>query len=160
MSVTELDIKQAVRRLSAVFNMSKPEAEVVSAWKWVLGDDLDPIELSKAVTEYAKSGARYFPTAGQIREAAIHARTATTVAPQRQNWNQTLDGPCPVCGAVLREITAAERGATQIWDRDERGVHGLRDRTPAELKQLDGYGVVHDSERHRIANEPIVGYAR
>lgn len=155
MPVTEHDITKQVRRLMATFNTSKPAEEIVEAWKWVLGDDVDAPELMAAVSEYAKGASRYFPTPGQIREAALRDRAhrPRPVDQAPDDWNQLQDGPCPVCGAVLQLATdpLAER---MVWDSRK---HAMRPRTKDDPPPPKRYTVVHDAETHRGAGVPAVG---
>lgn len=155
MPVTELDIRKQVRRLEAVYRAPKSTDELVESWKWVLGSDVSPEELMAAVSDYAKSSARYFPTPGQIREAAFLRRTHSGEAHQGpKDWTQTMDGPCPVCGAVLRMLDPDEQVQT-AWD-DVAGEY-THQGAPALNPR---FGVLHDRRQHESARTPAVGFWR
>lgn len=155
MAVNELEISKQVKRLAAVFNTQKPIEEIVEAWKWVLGEDLEYFELMGAVSDYAKSGARYFPNPGQIREAALSRRGPGSYEAEehkRQNDDQFLR--CPTCDAVLRELTPAEQVWT-VWDEDRQAyVNILPEARGARM------GILHDYKRHREARADIIGSYR
>lgn len=153
--VTEHDIRRQVRRLLAVYNTSKPEDEIVEAWQWVLGSDVEPVELMAAVSDYAKSGARYMPTPGALREAAIAKRAGRPPdSGSPSDWNQTLDGPCPVCGAVLQ--LAPDPVDLGVYDAR---AGKWRERTADDSPPPKRYRVLHDGHLHRERGEPIVGDA-
>lgn len=161
--VAEHDIRKQVRRLSAVYSTSKPEDQVVEAWKWVLGDDVGPVELMSAVTDYAKSGARYFPTPGQIREAALGHRSGVTNPEAPRDWNQLQEGPCPVCGAML-QLATDPLAQQVVWHhyrnpKTTRWEGKLRKRTKDDPPPLKRYTVIHDAGAHQRAGAPIIGHA-
>ena len=156
MPVTEIDIRRQVRRLEVVFSTKKTTDEIVEAWKWVLADDLDADELMKAVSDYAKSGGRYFPTPGQIREIALVGRVAGIYGQKAgpKAWDQTLDGPCPICGAVLRMLKPEEQVQFGWDEKDGKFMHMGAD------SECSRFGVLHDRRKHEQANQPAVGYWR
>lgn len=152
--VTDLEIRKNVRRLMAVFSTSKAEDEVVEAWKWVLASDVEPMELAMAVSDYAKSGARYFPTPGQLREAAMAHRTSQPAeAGASKDWNQLQEGPCPVCGAVL-QLATDPLASRQVYDSR---VGKWRARTRDDPPPTKRYTVVHDLAEHARRDAPVVG---
>ena len=153
MPVTEIDLRKQIRRLEAVYRAPKPTDELVASWAWVLSD-VEPGEPMGAVSDYARSPARYFPTPGQIREAALLRRVESGGAAQLgpRSWNQTLKGPCPVCGAVLRMLKPEEQ--VQFgWDEES----GKFMHMGAEA-QGERFGVLHDRRKHESAHEPAIGY--
>lgn len=140
MNVTELDLRTQIKRLVTIFNTKKTVDELVEAWKWVLGD-LEPHELMSAVSEYAKSGGRFFPTPGQIREHAIQKRPGAESFTS-SDWNQLQEGPCPACGAVMRLLTPKEQTCGGLYS----------------VGEAQRYGVLHDIAQHNRAGEATVGY--
>lgn len=139
MSVNELDLRRQIKRLTAIFNTKKTVDELVEAWKWVLSD-LEPHELMSAVSDYARGGSRFFPTPGQIRENAIQKRPGAESFVST-DWNQLQEGPCPVCGAVMRLLTPKEQTFGGSYAEGDA------------LRQ----GVLHDLGQHTRAGVPAVG---
>lgn len=140
MKLTDLDLRRQIKRLKAIYNTKKTDDELVEAWRWVLGD-LEPHELMSAVSDYAKGGGRFFPVPGQIREHAVQKRPGAGNF-ESTDWNQLQEGPCPVCGAVMRLLTPKE----QTFGGDYAEGEAQR------------YGVLHDLGMHTRAGEPAVGY--
>jgi hypothetical protein len=163
MPVTEADVRQQVRRLSAIYATSKSEEDTVRAWMWVLGDDLTPHELAGAVSGYAKGADRYFPAPGRILQDALSHRSGATNTDGPRDWNQLQEGPCPVCGAVLQ--LATEPLAQQaVWHhyrnpKTTRWEGKLRKRTKDDPPPPKRYTVVHDAAAHQRAGAPIIGHA-
>lgn len=64
-------------------------------------------------------------------------------------WEQTHDGPCPVCGAVVQRVAREKLG----WKWHEiQGTKYRRGSTDAPL-----YRVLHDYRKHQLAGVPHVG---
>lgn len=155
MAVNELDVRKQIRRLLVVFNTGKPEAELVEGWMWVLKDKLDNGELMAAVSEYAASGARYFPSPGQVLELARSRRSPTQYHEGPTNGNGADDGlKCPTCHAILRELAPDEQVWT-VWDEDQAKYVNI-------LPEAKGsrMGILHDYQKHREARADIVGSYR
>lgn len=147
--ITYDDAFKAVNTLAITFalpNKSEPEA-IAKLWVDHM-DGIEPGELKRAVEKYIRDGGRFFPRVKDIRALAMEYRSRVIAAKGEQrpkDWNQTLDGPCPVCGARIRNLTAAEQG--------------LPETRPNGTPFPPRLGVLHDEQRHRRANVPIVGYS-
>ena len=127
-----------------MFGSQKTADELVEGWRWVLGSDITQVELMTAVSEYAKAGGRFFPTPSQIRTLAIAGRRDNvTSTGTSSDWNQTLEGPCPTCGALLRLLEPGEQ-VNYGWD-DEKRAYVNQNTVPKAAR----YGVLHDLARHR-----------
>lgn len=156
MAVNELEIRKQVRRLLVVFNSSKPEAEIVEGWKWVLGDKIDNVEMMSAVSEYAQSGSRYFPSPGQILDAARSKRTPATYEDRAARNGNGPDPAveCPTCGQRLRELKPEEQVWVE-WDEDTETFKNIA--APAKNPRL---GILHDYRKHREAGAATIGSYR
>ena len=161
-SVKLLDAQAAINRLRFVYPLPRDVTvgEAATAWAEVLGD-LSVDDLDAAVTAYLKNGGRHFPKPAEIRRLAAANRANQTNGGQPSDlrsrylcWEQTNDGPCPVCGAVLQLVTDpfAHRA---VWDAD-RGM--MRKRTSDDPPPPKRYGILHDGPRHAAAGVPAVGY--
>lgn len=150
MAVTELDIKKQIRRLRVVFNTSKPEEELIEGWMWVLGKKVDNVEMMAAVSEYAQSGARYFPSPGQILELVRSKRPPPEyVEGGGASHDHALS--CPTCGAKLRVLQPDEQVWTE-WDEEGRSFRNIL--PAAEKPRL---GILHNYQAHRDQKAEIIG---
>lgn len=154
MPVNELDVKKQIRRLRVVFNTSKPEPELIEGWLWVLKDKVNNGELMTAVSEYAQSGARYFPNPGQILDL-VRSKRSPVEYQDHDGGNDAADAlECPTCKRKLR-VLAPEEQVWTVWDEDERKFKNIL--PPAANPRL---GILHDYKAHRDAKADIVGSYR
>lgn len=150
MPVTEIEIRRQVRRLLVVFNSSKPEDQLVEGWKWVLGEDVEYEELMAAVSDYAKSDGKYFPTPGQVRTAALAKRAPNQYTECEGNGHDPALS-CETCGAEIRELSPDE----QVWfEWDDSADQYVNVLPPAQRPR---FGILHDYRRHRERGDRIVG---
>lgn len=156
MALTDMDLRKQINRLLTVFGSSKSADELVEGWRWVLGSDITQVELMEAVSEYAKAGGRFFPTPSQIRTLAIAGRRDNYMSSTgaSSDWDQTLEGPCSTCGALLRLLEPEEQ-VNYGWD-DEKRAYVNQNAIPKAAR----FGVLHDLARHRSAGTVAVGYWR
>ncbi len=156
--VSDYDVGRAVNKLRAA-GFTVPagvsELDLARGWRHVLGG-ISSAELHRAVDGYLRSDRTYWPKPGQllaVLEADPHRAVAAIDSPR--GWDQTHEGPCPVCGAVLQLLTARQAHpdtADLVWDRGR-----MRQRTSEDREQPQRYGVLHDRARHAEAGVPCVG---
>lgn len=148
--VTAFDARGHIEQLQAA-GYRLPDGTTIERLAKIWGDVLEGItidELADAVRTYLRDGSRYWPKPYEIRQIALDARREAghvvggggDLRSRYRAWEQhNADGsPCPVCGAVLQSLTAAQRGAPE----------GAPPR----------YGVYHDVGEHRRRKVPHVGY--
>lgn len=152
MGLSTLDVSRAIRGLEPIYGARKNRDELVGAWHDILRG-FDGETVKRAARKYAQSNARFFPTPGQISEIAreLQAETFGDKPIAEPAWDQRQEGPCPVCGAVLQLVTDPQ-AAREVWT-----VGKWRRRTQTDAPAPKRYQVIHDAERHRIAEVPIVG---
>jgi len=154
--VTDLDVRRALKDLASVYKRPDGDRDdMVATWRRALGE-VDPRHLEEAVVEYMRSERQFFPKPGQllviIRRLESESYGDRRVA-ETADWNQLQDGPCPICGAVMRVVTdpLAKRA---VWDHKKRVMRKRQPDDPPPTKRL---GVIHDRVRHQQAGVPIVG---
>ena len=99
--MNDLDLKREIRKLAIAYGKPEsPEDETLGLWRHVL-DGLSDKAITEAVSRYVRTSARYFPRPGQIREIALEIESQT-FGDRKPEEPKELDGPCPVCGAVLQ----------------------------------------------------------
>ena len=153
-----LDVTRALRKLGEAYPSRGRRDEVANVWIDVLAD-LSPRQLERAVLEYMRTDTQYMPAPGQLLALVSNANGAGTVpgrgsvhqtGKQKQAsiyhaWEQSHEGPCPVCGARLEALTPEERGWNAVGMTPEGFSPGAR------------FGVLHHGERHRLAGIPAIG---
>jgi hypothetical protein len=148
--VTAFDVRGHIEPLQAAgYALPKgtTREQLAKIWAEVFeGVSID--ELARAVRTFLRDGSRYWPKASEIRQIALALRQRTghviedcgSLSSRYVSWEQrSHDGsPCPVCGAVMQELTPARR----------RAPPGGPSR----------FGVFHDDAEHRRQGVPHVGY--
>lgn len=161
--IDDAKLRSQIRRLETVYPTKRDTDDLLQAWKWVLADELAYDELMSAVSEYAKSPASYFPSPGKLLEIALRQRSDSgRSGPVRAvGWDQSQEGPCPVCGASLKLLTPEERGQTHVFDAKAWTSIPI-----ATLREMGAdvppsiYGIVHDLRQHETAGVPAIGFGR
>lgn len=148
MKISAFDTRKQIDRIHGM-GYTIPSGTTVDrlAAGWLdMMEGLERHELELAVTGYLRDGSTYWPKPGQIRQRAIAIRGEdpkvgrTDLRSRYLAWESTHEGPCPVCNATVRLLTA-----------EERGVHN----GGAGAKR---FGVYHDHRAHRLEKVPWVGY--
>ncbi len=147
-------VRTLIGKLGTIYAQPQNVDGTVDGWLFVL-EGCNDHELRKAVEEYMRSEARYFPKPGEILKHVQASRSKHwgEETQASKDWNQLQEGPCPVCGAVL-QLYADPHAAKYVYNpRTGRWRNRTADDPPAPKR----YAVVHDRAKH--ANTPIVGYA-
>lgn len=123
----------AIKSLAEIFPLKAGASipAVADTWYRVL-QDVPGDAFARAVHQYERSGARWFPTPGKIRELATVGLPAhgwsrpDTPAGRYKAWEQgngLADGdPCPVCGSVLDQSGVR---LTVQHDHDRHAAAGI-----------------------------------
>ena len=150
MSVTELDVKVAVKRVADIWKSVEVEP-TVKAWLWVMKDDptITRGDLLEAVREYVSGDSHYAPKPGPIRTAARRlAMERTGGAPMTDRPH--YDGvTCPHCGQTLRLLEPHEQKAIY---QDEDGRWREMAYPPSRASR---YGIMHDLRQPHPPGCPI-----
>lgn len=107
--VTISDVREQIQRLTFVYALPKgvQMGPLAEAWTEAL-EGVNPSEMQQAVGDYIRGGGTYFPKPSEIRRRVLEtrqqhgAKKATDLRGRYYAWEQSHEGPCPVCGAVLQ----------------------------------------------------------
>lgn len=160
--VTAMDVQSQLKRLVSAGYRAPNNGDLehtAAVWVKVL-EGIEAHEFRQAVERYLRSDARYFPRPGHIRNVALEGRAngnapLHTLEAQYLRWEASQEGPCPVCGATLRMVSADESDTPPvIWDPE---LDRIRKRTEDDPSPPDRLAVMHDPTEHAAARVPHVG---
>ena len=156
--ITKPEIARAVARLSAAGYNAPRDADAFLdlCYDRFRGKPFDSTHLMVAVNGIIDGGDSYFPKVGRLLALMAEVRSEDQQGKQgpSSDWNQTLEGPCPTCGALLR-LLEPEDQVNYAWD-DEKRAYVNQNAIP----KANRYGVLHDLAKHRSAGTVAVGYWR
>ncbi len=155
MTLTELDVKRAVRQLATAYGKSlsdKEEADLITIWRVAL-EGIEASELKEAVKERIKSDSAYFPKGGQIRALALEARLRAGTHHRMSEDPDRIDPAmqCPVCGEKLRLLQPEEQVQMRYDPEEGRTVNILPTSRAATL------GILHNLSIHKSVGAPAIG---
>ena len=144
MSVTDLDLRRALKVLCSEYKMPADLDDKLFIWRETIGKKSPTsAELMLAVYRVCETRDRNsgFPTPFVVLDALQQIRREEATQRQRSTrWSG--DGPCPVCGAPLRELTA-----------EEQATNGGEPSTSGRPR----WGWFHDLDEHDRQGEPAIG---
>lgn len=107
--ITQMDVRRMLRTLQdAGYNIPRDtdDKRLARVWcRYMSGFDVEAV--NAAVDGYIRDGKHYWPKPGEIlqraREGGAKGPGETDDSPRGRylRWEQTHDGPCPVCGATI-----------------------------------------------------------
>ena len=143
------------RTLCSVYREPDHMADARTVWLHQLRE-YDARELTWAVNEYMATDARVFPKPGQLK-AMMRARRIQHGRHQVESarrWKEG-DGPCPICGEVLRLLAPTEQVFID-WTEDREGRRVLADRhATADPNSAPRWGVLHNLDAHDGVETPF-----
>lgn len=137
-SITQLDAEREIKRLvSAGYN--PPGESTAEGMSRIWADVFDGVaveELRTAVSRYIRDGGRFWPRPGELRTMALGTRnngTPTDLRSRYYAWEQTHEGGCPVCGAVLQLFEGRYAVVHDFHEHRRQGIpHVGRPYPPSE----------------------------
>lgn len=154
--VTAMDARHQIGRLeSAGYRLPDAGAErVAAAWVEAL-DGVAAEDLADAVTSYIQGTSSYWPKPGALRGLAIDARRDRLNGGQGGDlksrylaWEQSHEGGCPVCGAVMQIVQAGNRGVPDTAAGRYGVIHDYGEHARKRVAHV-GYPYPPEEERHR-----------
>jgi len=143
MRLAKPDLMPLLARCTTIYRLPKGVEIPILAEEWYRQlRQFEAEDVTAAVEAYLSSEARFFPLPGSIKTLAYAARRQRgpdlgDLRAQYWRWFQDgMEGPCPVCGAVLACLTCGK-----IECRQDHGR----------------LGVQHDHRRHMERGIPYVG---